>query len=133
MIFVDKNNPTYYVFEGMFDCLRMPGGVATFGASVSEKKVQKIIDNNPSKIVVVMDDDAAGLRAQYNIADSLATKHNNVYVFSWKTACLHMKDFSTLDEVWIQSREYDKHLIKWDNIGKLKYKLLNKELDFPIF
>lgn len=126
VFFLNPSNPTFFIFEGMFDCLRIDGGVCTFGAMVSEGKVRKILDHMPSKIVVVMDSDNTGINSQIKLANLFSQYHSDVFVFDWINFSNYRygeKDFSTLPEEFFRLAKYNDFIFRWNVAGQLKYKL----------
>lgn len=124
VFFRDPAYPTYYVFEGMFDALLVEGGVCVFGSSFSEKKARKILDKNPDKIVIVMDNDVAGDQAQFKYLFFLSQYHKEVYYFSWaqfskdnNLEFLKTKfDFSEIknsNTEFFTNKEFNKYIIKY--------------------
>lgn len=130
VFFLNPNSPTFFVFEGLFDCLRIDGGVCTFGAMVSEGKVRKILNQMPSKIVVVMDSDSTGINAQIKLANLFSQYHSDVFVFDWINFNSHEKDFSTLPEEFFRLGKYNDFIFRWNVAGQLKYKL-NRQVSHP--
>lgn len=87
---------TVYVFEGLFDAMRMfPRGVCLFGANADEEQIKKIIDRSPGKIVVVMDNDQAGNTARIKLASIFSRYHDHVYKYDWRG--IEKKDFGDLE------------------------------------
>jgi hypothetical protein len=113
-----------WIFEGIFDAVRMwPKGVAIFGLNMHDEQIKKILDKNPYKIVVVLDDDSYGFMAKKRVADRFASLHSNVWVHIMKDD--RFKDFGEMDIV-----EPNLNLIKWDNSGKLMWEVYKKEKKF---
>jgi hypothetical protein len=110
-----------WIFEGIFDAVRVwPKGVAIFGLNMHDEQIRKILDKNPYKIVVVLDDDSYGFMAKKRVADRFASLHSNVWVHIMKND--KFKDFGEMDIV-----EPNLNLIKWDNSGKLMWEVYKKE------
>jgi hypothetical protein len=110
-----------WIFEGIFDAVRVwPKGVAIFGLNMHDEQIRKILDKNPYKIVVVLDDDSYGFMAKKRVADRFASLHSNVWVHIMKDD--RFKDFGEMDIV-----EPNLNLIKWDNSGKLMWEVYKKE------
>lgn len=125
VFFLNQESSTYFIFEGLFDCLRIDGGVCTFGASISEYKIVKILDKEPSKIVVVMDGDKAGIASQIKLCNEFSKYHDEVYFFDWTSLnrSSDQKDFSSFDESFFRMQQYNNYIKKWDKNSSLKYKL----------
>ena len=100
-----------------------PKGVAIFGLNMHDEQIKKILDKNPYKIVVVLDDDSYGFMAKKRVADRFASLHSNVWVHIMKDD--RFKDFGEMDIV-----EPNLNLIKWDNSGKLMWEVYKKEKKF---
>lgn len=87
-----------FIFEGLFDAIRLwPKGVAIFGNTLREGQMQKILDKDPYKIVVVLDGDDVGRDAQKRAAKKLASKHDNVWIHLWNKE--DEKDFSAMEKI----------------------------------
>jgi hypothetical protein len=113
-----------WIFEGIFDAVRIwPKGVAIFGLNMHDEQIKKILDKNPYKIVVVLDDDSYGFLAKKRVADRFASLHPNVWVHIMKDD--KYKDFGEMEEV-----NSNLNLIKWDNSGKLLWEVYRKQKNF---
>lgn len=87
-----------FIFEGLFDSIRLwPKGVAIFGNTLRDGQMQKILDQDPHKIVVVLDGDDVGREAQKRAAKKLAEKHDNVWIHLWDKG--GEKDFSAMEKI----------------------------------
>lgn len=100
-----------FIFEGLFDSARLwPKGVAIFGNTLREGQMKKILDQDPYKIVVVLDGDDVGREAQKRTAKKLAEKHNNVWIHLWDKG--GEKDFSAMEQVTVNET-------RWNTKGQL--------------
>lgn len=106
---------TCWIFEGIFDALRVDNGVAILGASLSQEQIKKICNKNLYKIVVVMDNDEAGRKAREQICYQLAEKLQNVYIYDWKD--IKEKDFSEIETLDLT------RVVKWNFTTQLKFKM----------
>jgi hypothetical protein len=110
-----------WIFEGIFDAVRVwPKGVTIFGLNMHDEQIKKILDKNPYKIVIVLDDDSYGFMAKKRVADRFASLHPNVWVHIMKDN--RFKDFGEMDIV-----HPNLNLIKWDNSGKLLWEVYKKD------
>ena len=113
-----------WIFEGIFDAVRVwPKGVTIFGLNMHDEQIKKILDKNPYKIVVVLDDDSYGFLAKKRVADRIASLHPNVWVHIMKDN--KHKDFGEMEEV-----QPNLNLIKWDNSGKLMWEVYKRQKNF---
>lgn len=126
MVLWMDNEESAYLFEGIFDAATVPGGVCTFGSSIGEEKLNKILARGSSKIVCVFDNDEPGLKAQIKCADWLAERTSGVFVFDWTKIDEHYKDFSEIDDpAFFTSRVYDEFLLEWPR-RKIEYEFNHK-------
>jgi hypothetical protein len=118
---LDNVREEIWIFEGIFDAVRMwPKGVSVFGLNMHDDQIKKILDKNPYKIVVVLDDDLYGFLAKKRVADRISSMHPNVWVHIMKDN--RFKDFGEMDII-----QPNLNLIKWDNSGKLMWEVYKKD------
>jgi len=111
---------TVYLFEGIFDAVRMwPNGVSIFGKNLSDGQLKKIINRKFHKIAVILDNDSYGREGQEKIAEKLSAYHKNVWINLWHET--DKKDLSEMDNITL-------NLTKFDLKGKLLKKLNDKTL-----
>ena len=121
---LNKNLQTIYLVEGIFDSLKIDGGVSLLGSYLHETIEKELISKNYYKIIVVMDNDLPGLEAQLKIILKLRKKRN-VHIWNWDNEKINKyKDFgeiplSILNE--LKSINY----YSANEQGILKWKLLN--------
>lgn len=106
---------TVWIFEGIFDALRVNNGVAVLGASLNEEMLDKICNKNLYKIVVVMDNDDAGRKAREQICYMLTERLQKVFVYDWKD--IKEKDFSEIKDIDLTK------ILPWDFTTQLKFKM----------
>ena len=96
-------------------------GLAILGASnIQEDQVNKILDKNFTKIIVVMDRDKAGSIARMKFAEILSDKHPNVWIYNFKE--IVEKDFNEMAQNGIDF-DFDNRLFKYNEKTKMAYKL----------
>ncbi len=121
---VNKDSQIIYLVEGIFDALKVNGGVSILGSYLHSQIEGELKSKNYYKIIVVMDNDLPGLEAQIRIILRLRQK-KNVYIWNWENDKIKsFKDFgeiplSILDE--LKNSNY----YKATESGILKWKLLN--------
>lgn len=113
-----------WIFEGIFDAIRVwPKGVTIFGLNMHDEQIKKILDKNPYKIVVVLDDDSYGFLAKKRVADRISSLHPNVWVHIMKDD--KYKDFGEMPEI-----EPNLNLIKWNASGRLHWEMYKKDKNY---
>lgn len=112
---LENVSETAWIFEGIFDALRVPNGIAILGASLNEEMLDKICNKNLYKIVVVMDNDDAGRKAREQICYMLSERLQKVFVYNWKD--IEQKDFSEMEEIDTT------RILPWDFTTQLKFKM----------
>lgn len=117
---------TLYVFEGIFDALSVPSGVAIFGANnTGDAVVKKLLTTNPYRVYVVMDNDAAGRRSAFSLCEKLYKK-TSTYIFDW--SCTEAKDVNELLVAFDGDRDKLETTIKnYSESYDLSYKIKNAE------
>ena len=109
-----------YVFEGIFDAIHFPSGIALLGVG-NKQQFNKIIKRGFSKINLIFDNDNAGRNARYKWAKWLTSRDvKNVYIFNYNG--IREKDFSELFEKNIHIDINDR-LLLWDDSTEIKFKL----------
>jgi hypothetical protein len=90
------NGDVVNVFEGIFDALMIPNGVAILGANTyaGEEIVNKLLYKNFLRINLFLDNDKAGFAAKYKLATALSAKHNNVWIYDYSGVA--EKDFNLM-------------------------------------
>lgn len=106
---------TAWIFEGIFDALRVPNGIALLGTSLNQEQINKICYKNLYKIVVVMDNDEAGRKARERICYMLAENMQNVFVYDWSG--IKEKDFSDMNQIDLN------RIYPWNFTTQLKFKM----------
>jgi len=77
------NGEELWLFEGIFDAIQHPDGVALLGVAFGNIK-NKILRKHFSKYIIVMDNDDPGRRAKIAIATELRDKyHKCVYIYDY--------------------------------------------------
>ncbi len=115
------NGDIVYIFEGIFDAILVPQAVALFGSNnIGKHYYEKILAKNFSRINLVFDNDEPGYHAKYKLAEILAKKHKNIYIYNWKG--IKEKDFS---EMYANKTKWDfeNRLIKWNLQADIKIKM----------
>lgn len=121
---LDNVRDEIWIFEGIFDAIRVwPKGVTIFGLNMHDEQIKKILNKNPYKIVVVLDDDSYGFLAKKRVADKIASMHPNVWVHIMKDN--KYKDFGEMLDV-----ESNLNLIKWNNSGKMIWEVYKKDKNY---
>lgn len=112
---LENTEETIWIFEGIFDALRVPNGIALLGASLNEEQTKKICNKSFYKIVVVMDNDEAGRKAREQICYMLSENMQNVYIYDWSG--IKEKDFSDIDKIDMSK------IHPWNFTTQLKFKM----------
>jgi hypothetical protein len=121
---LNKNLQTIYLVEGIFDSLKIDGGVSLLGSYLHETIEKELISKNYYKIIVVMDNDLPGLEAQLKIILKLKKKRN-VYIWNWNNEKINKyKDFGEIPLSILNELKLTNYY-KADDKGILKWKLLN--------
>jgi 5S rRNA maturation endonuclease (ribonuclease M5) len=90
-----SSNGSVCIFEAIFDAAVVHNGIAILGASnIQNEQISKIISCGFSRIIVVMDNDAAGEKTRMELAQKLSEKHNNVWIYDFKG--IKEKDFNEM-------------------------------------
>jgi 5S rRNA maturation endonuclease (ribonuclease M5) len=106
-----KSENSVYIFEAIFDALTVYNGIAILGASnIQEEQIEKIINKNFSRIVVIMDNDVAGEKTRMELAKTLSQYHNNVWIYDFKG--IKQKDFNQMAQEEIDF-DFDNRLNKY--------------------
>lgn len=115
---IDNAGEIIYIFEGIFDAVRLfPRGVAIFGNTLRDGQAKKILSKNPYKIIVVCDGDEPGRYGQRRTANKLSEMHKNVWIHLWDKR--GPKDFGDMNEIKLNETQ-------WDVSGKLLWELNEK-------
>lgn len=122
---VNKELQTIYLVEGIFDSLKIHGGVSLLGSYLHETIEKELISKNYYKIIVVMDNDLPGLEAQIKIVLRLKQKKKNIYIWNWNNDKINRyKDFGEIPLNILEELKSTNYY-KADEKGILKWKLLN--------
>lgn len=111
-----------FIFEGIFDSLMVKNGIAILSANnVSEDLVENLLNKNPYKIYIVMDNDKAGKIAREKLIELLFKKHNQLYIFNWNK--IQKKDISDVKEKSNGEIDIQKMIIENSELVDYKYKI----------
>lgn len=122
---LNKNMQTVYLVEGIFDSLKIEGGISLLGSYLHEPIEKELISKNYYKIIVVMDNDLPGLEAQLKILLRLKKKRKNVYIWNWDNELISKyKDFGEIPSKILEEIKSTNYYLA-DEKGILKWKLLN--------
>jgi len=107
------NGDVVNIFEGIFDALMIPNGVAILGANTyaGEAIVNKLLYKNFLRINLFFDNDTAGFAAKYQIAELLSEKHNNVWIYNY--VGIAEKDFNSMKVNGIDL-DLENRLLPWN-------------------
>lgn len=127
LFFQKEKTEIVYLCEGIFDSLKIRGGIALLGSHVSEKTVKEILNQNPYKIVIVMDNDPQGFKSQILLFIALRKLNfKNIYFFDWSK--FNEKDLGEIPKYKLENIE--SLIYKADNKGLMKWILENmKKID----
>jgi DNA primase len=123
---LENAGKTLYVFEGIFDALSVPSGIAIFGANnTGDAVVKKLLTTNPYRVYIVMDNDPAGRRSAISLCEKLYKKIST-YIFDWN--CTEAKDANELLVALGGDKQKLEDTIKqYSESYDLSYKIKNAE------
>jgi DNA primase len=116
---IERTSEIIYLFEGIFDAILHPAGVAMFGNRLRENQINKIINHSYYKIVLIGDSDFPGRLGTYNNAKVLSQRHSNVWVHLWEPK---YKDYN-------ENPSMSFNLIKVDSSFDMRFSL-NENINF---
>jgi len=116
------NGDIIYIFEGIFDALLQPNGVAILGATYTGPEiVSKILYNDYYQINIILDNDEPGWRAKMTLARELEKAgHKNIWVYNFID--VEEKDFSLMKKNNTPCK-MDERLLKWSLQTEVLYKM----------
>lgn len=119
----DNVGYTVEIFEGIFDSLKRKNGIALLGLG-NMSQMQKILQQNFYKIILVMDNDIYGHKAKLSWAKYLTRKgHDNVYIFDYSG--IDKKDFGELEN--FTEKEFLQRVYYYNDLKtKMRFKSLIK-------
>lgn len=107
------NGSSVSIFEGILDSYYINNGVALGGIG-TEVQLKKILDKKYNKIVVVMDNDEAGIKAKFKIAEWFIEKgHQNIWIFNYFGVAF--KDFGEILEANLDIK-FEERLYKYTDL-----------------
>jgi len=114
-----------YLTEGIFDALKIQGGISILGAYLSDINRKKILNKKPYKIILVFDNDSTGKETQIkSAADFLSDGFKNIYLWNWKHPEINKyKDFGEIPYKILENPS--DYYYKFDLSGFLKWKIMN--------
>jgi len=116
-----ESGSTVVIFEAIFDAIMVHNGIAILGASnIQQEQIDKIIEKNLSKIVIIMDNDAAGIKTKLKLAELLSKHHPNIWIYDFSG--IKEKDFNQMAQNNIDF-DFSNRLIKYNFQSQLAEKL----------
>lgn len=115
------NGEEIYIFEGIFDAIHINNGVAIFGTA-HENVLNKIVQKKYSKYIIVMDNDEAGRKGKFDIAERLEEMKCNVFIYNYHGIPETYKDFGEMAIANIPF-DLDKRILPYDLKTKAMIKM----------